>query len=442
MHNKSKLVILVLLLLILSGCRYELLSPDSLIQAPSNSHEKVYWKQVISDWLSNDEYLTVPLQMDNKMSYKTVDIDRDGEDELVAFIKKDSGYELGFVIFKKNADDEWQPVDKTILSGTSVDYFKVVDLDNDDEAQEMLFGVNIGGTKYLYIYRFTDGALECIGEDIQYDILNIGSLDNTADVQIVTAVRNTTDEKYQSLLSVYKLDKDTIAQSDTDVFGGYCKELLYTKVTTDKCGLYVTMLHNYQMTTVAVLVYENGHLTAKAECLLEDDYASMDDNQIFADINNDGITDVFSFLQPLRNDVGAGYENYARIWRCWDGDDEFKVIKAEIVNEKDGYSFEVPIKWLDTLDYGFEYQGDIAWTVFYYQTDESYVSVFSVAAIDRNVWDNFDALQESALFLGNNSVNNKVYIALIAQNLPEGFQVDQSTLISCLKIDGGRENGR
>lgn len=70
------------------------------------------------------------------------------------------------------------------------------------------------------------------------------------------------------------------------------------------------------------------------------------------------------------------------------------------------------------------------------------MSVFSVAAIDRNVWDSFDALQESALFLGNNSVNNKVYIALIAQNLPEGFQVDQSTLISCLKIDGGRENGR
>ena len=71
------------------------------------------------------------------------------------------------------------------------------------------------------------------------------------------------------------------------------------------------------------------------------------------------------------------------------------------------------------------------------------MSVFSVAAIDRNVWDNFDALQESALFFyGNNSVNNKVYIALIAQNLPEGFQVDQSTLISCLKIDGGRENGR
>ena len=101
MHNKSKLVILVLLLLILSGCRYELLSPDSLIQAPSNTQEKVYLKQVISDWLSNDEYLTVPLQMDNKMSYKTVDIDRDGEDELVAFIKKDSGYELGFVIFKK-----------------------------------------------------------------------------------------------------------------------------------------------------------------------------------------------------------------------------------------------------------------------------------------------------------------------------------------------------
>ena len=132
MHKCCKLWILCLLVLTLSGCKYELLSPDSLIQAPSYSQEKVYLKQVISDWLNNDEYLTVPSQMDNKMSYKSVDIDGDGEDELVAFIKKDSGYELGFVIFEKNEADEWQPVGKAILSGTSLDYFKVVDLDNDE----------------------------------------------------------------------------------------------------------------------------------------------------------------------------------------------------------------------------------------------------------------------------------------------------------------------
>lgn len=37
-----------------------------------------------------------------------------------------------------------------------------------------------------------------------------------------------------------------------------------------------------------------------------------------------------------------------------DGDDEFKVIKAEIVNEKDGYSFEVRlngwIRWIMDLN--------------------------------------------------------------------------------------------
>ena len=442
MHKRCKLGILCLLFLLLSGCKYELLSPDSLIQAPSHSQEKVYLKQVISDWLGNDEYLTVPLQMDNKMSYKAVDIDRDGADELVAFIKKDSGYELGFVIFKKNANDEWQPVDKTVLSGTAVDYFKVVDLDNDDGQIEMLFGVNIGGTKYLYIYQYAQGTLKCIGEDIQYDILNIGTLDNTSDVQIVTAVRDTTGEEYQSTLNVYQLINEKLSNTDTAVFKGYCKELFYTKVTTDKCGLYVTMLHNYQMTTVTVLLYENNHLISKAECLLKDDYASLNDNQIFADINNDGITDVFSIMLPLRNDTAANYENYMRIWQCWDGQKGFKIIKAEMSNLRDGYTFELPIKWLDKLSYGFEYQGDIAWSVFYYKNADNYVSVFSIAAIERSLWDNFPQLQKSALFLGNNAENNKVYIALIAPDLPDGFTIDRSMLISCLKIDGGRQNGR
>lgn len=442
MGKRYKLWSIILLLLCLSGCRYELLSPDSLIQAPSYSQEKIYLKQVISDWLSNDEYLTVPLQMDNKMSYKVVDIDRDGDDELIAFIKKDSGYELGFVIFEKNTDDEWQMVDKTILSGTAMDYFKVVDLANEDNSIEMLFGVNIGGTKYLYIYQYINGFLECIGEDIQYDILNIGSLDNSADVQIITAVRDTTGEEYQSSLNVYKLADGQISHTDSATFKGYCKELLYTKVTTEKSGLYVTMLHNYQMTTVAVLVYEKEHLLLKAECLLEDDYASMNDNQLFADINNDGITDVFSLMMPLRNDIGASYENYARIWQCWDGADGFKTIKAEISNQDDGYTFTLPISWLDKLGYGFENQGDISWCVFYYRTQNSYVSVFSIAALEQSVWDNFPQLQESALFLGNNAANNKVYIALIAPNLPEGFTIDQSTLISCLTIDGGRQYGR
>ena len=433
---------IIVITFLFSGCSLEVPSPDSLITAPLDSQEKVNLKQKISDWLDADEYLTTPLEMDNKMSYTMLDIDCDNDKELVAFIKKDSGYELGFVIFSVDDNEELQLEEKVILSGTSVDYFKVVDLNGDDKRKELLFGVNVGGVKYLYVYQYVDDELILIGDKIQYDILSLGSLSNDNHKQIVTATRNTTSEEYTSTIKLYELEDGYIRCTDYNVFEGYCKELVYTKVSAQKCGLYATMLHNYQMTTVMVLLFEDEHLVAKAQNLLEDDYASMNNNQLFADANGDGITDVVSFKLPIKNDTNASYEKYLRIWQCWDGKDEFKTVKAEISNQQEGYTFEVPLQWLDDLSYGFEYQGEIEWVVFYYRAENSYISMFSLASIDRSVWESFTALHDTAIFLGNNPTNDKVYISFIASNLPEGFDIDEDTLISCLSIDGGKENGR
>ena len=178
MRKVYVILAIIVITFLFSGCSLEVPSPDSLITAPLDSQEKVNLKQKISDWLDADEYLTTPLEMDNKMSYTMLDIDCDNDEELVAFIKKDSGYELGFVIFGVDANEELQLEEKIILSGTSVDYFKVVDLNGDDKLKELLFGVNVVGVKYLYVYQYVDYELILIGDKIQYDILSLGSLSN------------------------------------------------------------------------------------------------------------------------------------------------------------------------------------------------------------------------------------------------------------------------
>ena len=446
MQKIGKILAMIALILLFSllfcGCSFEMPSPDSLITAPLDSQEKVNLKLKISDWLDSDEYLTTPLEMDNKMSYTMININGDNQEELVAFIKKDSGYELGFAIFDVDENDELLLEEKVLLSGTSIDYFKVVDLDKQDNLRELLFGVNVGGVKFLYVYQYTEDELKLIGDKIQYDMLTLGSLNNDDTKQIVTATRNTTSEDYTSTIKLYDLKEGYIRCTDNNVFDGYCKELVYTKVSEQKCGLYATMLHNYQMTTVMVLLLEDEHLVAKAQNLLEDDYASMNNNQIFADANGDGITDVVSFVLPIKNDTNASYEKYLRIWQCWDGAEGFKNIRAEISNEQEGYTFEVPLEWLAHLSYGFEYQGEIECVVFYYRTESSYVSMFSLASVERSVWENFTQLHETAIFLGNNPTNDKVYISFIASNMPGGFDIDADSLISCLSIDGGKENGR
>ena len=442
MQKICGILAIIMITFLFSGCSLEVPSPDSLIIAPLDSQEKVNLKQKISDWLDNDEYLTTPLEMDNKMSYTLLNIDRDSEDELVAFIKKDSGYELGFAIFDVDENDELQLDEKVILSGTSVDYFKVVDLNGTDKLKELLFGVNVGGVKYLYVYQYADGTLNLIGDKLQYDILTLGSLTNDNSKQIVTAIRSTTSEDYNSTIKLYELADGFIRCTDYNVFEGYCKELVYTKVSEQKCGLYATMLYNYQMTNVMVLLLEDEHLVAKAQNLLEDDYASMNNNQLFSDVNSDGITDILSFKLPIKNDTNTSYENYLRIWQCWDGKEGFRTVKAAIGNQQEGYTFDVPLEWLADLGYGFEYQGEIEWVVFYYRAENSYISMFSIASVDLSVWENFTELHDSAIFLGNNPTNDKVYISFIANNLPAGFNINEDMLIACLSIDGGKENGR
>ena len=68
--------------------------------------------------------------------------------------------------------------------------------------------------------------------------------------------------------------------------------------------------------------------------------------------------------------------------------------------------------------------------------------MFSIASVDLSVWENFTELHDSAIFLGNNPTNDKVYISFIADNLPVGFNINEDMLIACLSIDGGKENGR
>lgn len=110
---------------------------------------------------------------------------------------------------------------------------------------------------------------------------------------------------------------------------------------------------------------------------------------------------------------------------------------AVLENYADGYRFQVPLGWMDSLYYDFRSEDAISWVDFYYENEAmEFETVFSLAAIDQLVWNGMEP-SDTMVVLGNNPTKNKIYVADIKTKAFNGFQVDASRLISCLQIEGG-----
>ena len=96
----------ILSMLLLCGCELELVSPDSLITAPVSNQEKLQQKQLITSFLSRDESLIVPEDLDNSDAYQYMDVDQDGTDEIIAFCAQSRAFMPHFHIPLQSGSDE------------------------------------------------------------------------------------------------------------------------------------------------------------------------------------------------------------------------------------------------------------------------------------------------------------------------------------------------
>lgn len=436
---KMKLYFLCCLLsLLLVGCEFEFVSPDSLIQAPASNQEKLQQKQLITSFLGREENLIVPKGMDNNNAYQFIDLDRDGEDEIIAFYaNKENNFMLGFLILDQS-DGQWFLSHKAIAYGTDIHYFSVKDLD-DDGNMELLLGVRTGygSLKELYLYQLKQGEMQEVtsGDRITYDEITLAKNVDNKNV-IVTAHTDTTVLVGSSNIVVYEYEQDGIYSVYDETFDGYCSEMRFDKVSKDQYGVYLAMRHNHFVNVLLLKETEEG-FAMLLEQTLPYDYEDMSSMDLFRDENGDGILEVCSLWEPENNNTTKTYQDYIQVWLQWDGQEGMKAVDAVLENRAEGYRFYVPLEWMDSLYYDFRTEGTLSWVDFYYETGTfAFETVFSIAAVDQLTWDTMK-LKEDMVMLGNNPINNKIYIADVQNQQFNGFQVDASRLISCLQIEGG-----
>lgn len=425
-------------MLLLCGCDFEFVSPDSLITAPASNQEKMQQKQLITSFLGREESLIVPKDFDNTNAYQYLDLDQDGEDEILAFYaNSESNFMLGFLILDQT-DGQWFLSHKAIAYGTDIHYFSAQDLDRDG-AMEILLGVKTGygSQKELYVYHLDRTELVDITSDdrITYDQITLAENDQGRDV-LVVARTDTTVLAGNSNIMVYEYGNQNMYTVYDETFDGYCSEMRFDRVSIDQKGVYLAMRHNHFVNVLLLKETEEG-FAVLLEQPLPYDYEDMNKMKLFYDENGDGILEVGSLWAPEDNTTTKSYQDYIQVWMQWDGAEGLKAVDTVLDSFAEGYRFRVPLEWMDVLYYDFRTEDTVSWIDFYYENENlEFETVFSIAAVDQLAWKQ-EEMQDTVVVLGNNPTKNKIYIADIKKEEFHGFKVDASKLISCLQIEGG-----
>ncbi len=428
----------MLVMLLLCGCELELASPESLITPPKSNQEKLQQKQLVTSFLSREESLIVPEALNEANAYQYLDLDQDGEEEIIAFYaNKESNFMLGFVILDQSGE-QWYLKHKAAAYGTDVHFFAAQDLD-EDESLEILLGVDTGygSLKELYLYQMTEQELlDMTGEEhVTYDQITLAHNEISGNV-LVTARMDTSVLEGNSNITVYDYQLGSVVPVYDETFTGYCSEMRFDNVGKDTEGVYLAMRHNHFVNVLLLKETQEGFAVVMEHPLLYD-YEDMSALQLFRDENNDGVVEIVSLWSPELNDSTRGYEDYIQVWLQWDGTEGLIAVDAVLENISEGYRFLVPLEWMDSLYYDFRSQDTIVWTDFYSENNNmEFETIFSFAAIDQLVWDNMEK-NDNMVVLGNNPTKNKIYVAEIRKEEFNGFRVDASRLISCLQIEGG-----
>ncbi|MBQ5858942.1 MAG: hypothetical protein IIW51_08010, partial [Peptococcaceae bacterium] len=424
--------------LMLCGCEWELASPESLITPPKSNQERLQQKQLVTSFLSREESLIVPEALNEANAYQYLDLDQNGDDEIIAFYaNKESNFMLGFVILDQS-EKQWYLKHKAVAYGTDVHFFAAKDLDDDGQL-EILLGVDTGygSQKELYLYQMNEQELTDItGEErITYDQITLAKNEKNGSV-LVTARMDTSVLEGNSNITVYEYYHGNVMPVYDETFTGYCSEMRFDKVARNADGVYLAMRHNHFVNVLLLKETAEGFAVVM-EHPLPYDYEDVSNVQIFHDENNDGVVEIISLWSPELNDSTRGYKDYIQVWLQWDGMEGLIAVDAVLENVSEGYRFSVPLEWMDWLYYDFRTQDTVIWTDFYSENGNmEFETVFSFAAIDQLVWDNMEQTDDMVV-LGNNPTKNKIYVAEIRKEEFNGFRVNAGRLNACLQIEGG-----
>ncbi len=372
-----------LLMITLSGCSLNSESPEQLIkEKPVYSEESlILYKQIEKLLPSLNFSLLLPRNSSEVAKINEVDLDKDGEKELVVFEKKEdvneNKTEVGFMVLKKDTNGEYQEEGNVLEGGETIEYANFYDLDKDNHLEIILLIKKQDKTN-MYIYKFEDHKINKV------DTLNpywIEDKDNLTDMKI--KVEYIDDDDILDILLLNYNPKINKVYSSLLNFDGKIKfsdyiefenvknlnnlYITYGQVDANKNGIVLDIPNLKENNYRTQILYTNAK---KLEKVFKDD----DKNLIkpyyipVEDINKDQVLEIpivagSSSIYTLQSSSTVS-------WYRWNGkynEDARLVFNSSIYyNYKYNFKLDIPNNLVNKIYSEQEYQGENTLFKFYY----------------------------------------------------------------------------
>lgn len=218
--KKIKPVLLAMAVaLVFTGCT-NIATPEELIEPPELNLEKQSMKEALEKFLPEDSTTTALPNLDGvdkEMAFSPIDLNDDGQLEMIAFYKDKNTKLMGMLILS-NKRDKWEKISDIKLNSFDILQFKVLDLDN-DKNKEIVLGTysdeSISYGKKLTILSFKDNKVNPILE-MPYAGMALGDLDKDDSYEIAILYQN--EEMIENRLRMMRVSGNKVSRIDEKIF--------------------------------------------------------------------------------------------------------------------------------------------------------------------------------------------------------------------------------
>jgi len=443
-----------LIMLTLSGCSLNSESPEQLIkEKPVYSEDSLsLFKQIERYIPTLNTSLLLPGNSSEVAKINEVDLDKDGEKELVVFEKKENinenKTEVGFMILKLNENGEYEKQSSTLKMGDSVSYANFYDLDNDNHLEIVLLVKKQDKTN-MYIYKYKElnevSVLKPYWIEDRYNItdmkIDVNYIDNDNILDILLLSYNPKNNKvYSSILNFDGKIKvlDYIEHENVKNLNNLY--ITYGVVAPNKKGIILDIPNLKENNYRSQILYMNDNKKLK-RVFKEDDKALIKPYYVpVEDINDDKILEI-----PMVGGSSSVYTLQSSSlvsWYNWNGkynEDAKLVFNSRIYyNYKYNFKLFIPNNLIDKIYSEQDYQGDNTVFKFYYHDslEKEPKNIFTISVCPKTIAEesNSISITNKTLTILGEDYDNVFTIQINDEEVLKSLNIDINTLINYFSL--------
>lgn len=371
----------------LTGCIFDVSDSDMLTK-PRLPLELEEISQVLKEHFNEDIKLITPLDGENKKSVQFIDLDMDGEDEVVVLHSKETDqYAIKITVLSKK-NDKWRI--NTDIQGIGYDVNKIAfpDLDGNG-VKEIVVGWQSGAqlNKGLSVYMHSEKGYEEIFKD-SYTEFVTGDINDNKQEELVVVKLSRSDSYAKT--KVYTLTNGRLgllAENHMDGFVNEYAGVQIGKINPYSTGIVIDAKVGARSGFTDVFVYQNNQLKNlffdEKWKVTRKTYRQVDRQS--TDVNRDGILEIPILAPGNKYERSSEYLNYITVWNQVNAQDGLESIMRSFDNKDDGYRLIFPASWSNQI--GIVENSEGIFFDLYAEGFEKSMHLLEIKQIERKNWD-------------------------------------------------------